>query len=74
METRLDRSEVAVYVGAGLFAIAVFAVAVWLVGRSSAVALGGRQLAGLGIGFTLFMCSYFVAWFLWDWLHGDSQQ
>jgi len=52
----------------------VFAVAMFLMSRRGAVPFSTRQTVGLTVGFTLFMGSYFAAMFLWDWLHGDSQQ
>lgn len=74
MQTRLDTTEILVYVGSGAFAIFLFGFALRRLLQSSSVSIGLPRLAFFVVGFTLFMGSYFAAWFIWDWLHGDSQQ
>ena len=55
------RSDVGVYLLSGVFAIAVFVVAMALLVSLTAVELGDGTVATFTVGFVLFMAVYFVA-------------
>lgn len=74
MQTRLDATELLVYIGSGAFAIIVFSAALKHLLQSGPTTVDGPRVEFFVVGFTLFMGSYFAAWVVWDWLHGDSQQ
>ena len=62
----LPRSDAAVYVGTGLFAIAVFAIALTVATRYGAAGLGtDGEITGLVVGFSVFMAVYFVSLGVW---------
>jgi hypothetical protein len=67
----LSRSELAVYVGSGLFVIVVFATALIAIGRATPISFNTWTTVAIMTGFTLFLGSYFVSMFVWDWLQGD---
>ncbi len=71
MLQRLSRAELAVYVGSGIFVILVFVTALVAIGRSTPSRLDTATTVGIIVGFSLFLGSYFVSMFVWDWLQGD---
>lgn len=59
-------SDVVVYVGSGLFAILVFALALALATRYGPAGLGtSGELSGLVIGFSAFIAVYFISLGVW---------
>ena len=58
-------SDLGVYALSGLFSLVVFAVALAVLSRTLPDGLGDRQLAGLIVGYLLFVAVYAVAWFIY---------
>ncbi|MUW15699.1 hypothetical protein GJ633_14490 [Halorubrum sp. CBA1125] len=61
MRDRLT-SDLGVYVLSGLFSLVVFVVALTILSRTLPGGLGDRQLAGLVVGYLLFVGVYATAW------------
>jgi len=55
-------TDARVYVAAGLFAVSVFLVGVFVLVTRTAIELTTRTVLTLGSGFGLFIAVYFVAW------------
>lgn len=71
MLQRLSRADLVVYVGSGIFVILVFVTALIAIGRSTPIRLDTATTVGIVVGFSLFLGSYFISMFVWDWLQGD---
>lgn len=64
MRERLT-SDLGVYALSGIFSLVVFAIALVILSATLPSGLGDRQLAGLVLGYLLFVGVYAVAWFIY---------
>jgi phage shock protein PspC (stress-responsive transcriptional regulator) len=58
-------SDLGVYALSGLFSLVVFVVALAILSTTLPDGLGDRQLAGLVVGYLLFVGVYAIAWFIY---------